>query len=39
MAIDYHTLKNWSFPVIEQTYIERDTMLTLAGIGTKPQFR
>lgn len=33
MAIDYDTLLNWSFPDIEQTYTERDSILYALGVG------
>jgi acyl dehydratase len=33
MALDYHKLKNWAFPDVEQTYSEKDTMLYALGIG------
>ncbi len=33
MAIDYEKLKNWSFPVLEQHYSEKDTILYALGIG------
>ena len=33
MTIDYDTLLNWSFPDIEQTYTERDSILYALGVG------
>ncbi len=33
MAIDYHKLKNWAIPEIEQRYTERDTILYALGVG------
>jgi len=33
MVIDYATLKNWKFPVIEQIYTEKDTMLYALALG------
>jgi acyl dehydratase len=32
-AFDYHTLKNWNFPVREHTYTEKDTILYALGAG------
>lgn len=33
MAIDYDRLMNWPFPLVEQTYTARDTILYALGIG------
>ncbi|WP_034301484.1 MaoC/PaaZ C-terminal domain-containing protein [Herbaspirillum sp. RV1423] len=33
MAIDYHKLKNWNFPVLEHSYTEKDSMLYALGVG------
>jgi acyl dehydratase len=33
MAIDYETLKNWSFPDLEHRYEVRDTILYALGVG------
>ncbi|MFL9924314.1 MaoC/PaaZ C-terminal domain-containing protein [Herbaspirillum lusitanum] len=33
MAIDYHTLKNWNFPVLEHSYDADDSMLYALGVG------
>jgi acyl dehydratase len=33
MAINYHELKNWQFPDITQSYIEKDAMLYALGVG------
>jgi acyl dehydratase len=33
MTIDYHTLRNWPFPDIEQTYSARDAMLYSLAVG------
>jgi len=33
MTIDYHRLKNWSFPEVRQRYGTKDTMLYALGLG------
>lgn len=33
MAIDYHKLRNWSFPVQEHVYTEKDAILYALGVG------
>lgn len=33
MAIDYHRLKNWSFPEVRHSYSEKDSMLYALGLG------
>ena len=33
MAINYQKLLNWSFPTIEQTYTEKDSILYALGVG------
>ncbi|MBB5390285.1 MULTISPECIES: MaoC/PaaZ C-terminal domain-containing protein [unclassified Herbaspirillum] len=33
MAIDYHKLKNWNFPVLQHSYDADDSMLYALGIG------
>lgn len=33
MTIDYHTLRNWAFEALEQTYTPRDAMLYSLGVG------
>ncbi|KAF1043168.1 MAG: hypothetical protein GAK35_02346 [Herbaspirillum frisingense] len=33
MAIDYHKLKNWHFPVLQHSYRAEDSMLYALGIG------
>ncbi|RJG02911.1 MaoC/PaaZ C-terminal domain-containing protein [Noviherbaspirillum sedimenti] len=33
MEFDYHRIKNWPFPELEQTYTARDTMLYALGLG------
>ena len=33
MAIDYDKLKNWPFPVVEQSYTSRDSILYALGLG------
>jgi acyl dehydratase len=33
MAIDYHQLKNWPVPDVEQAYTEKDTILYALGLG------
>jgi acyl dehydratase len=33
MAIDYHKLKNWSFPEVEHHYRAKDTILYALGLG------
>ena len=31
--MDYHNIKNWSFPEVVQDYTEKDTILYALGIG------
>ena len=31
--MDYHNIKNWTFPDVEQTYTENDSILYALGIG------
>src|SRR5215475_4947177 len=33
MTIDYHTLRNWPFKDVEQTYTARDAMLYSLAVG------
>lgn len=33
MPIDYDKIKNWQFPVIEQSYTAKDSMLYALGVG------
>lgn len=33
MAIDYHRLKQWKFPQVQQSYTEKDCMLYALGLG------
>jgi len=33
MAIDYHTLKHWTFPDVEHTYTDKDSILYALAIG------
>jgi hypothetical protein len=40
--MDYHNIKNWKFPEVDQTYTENDSILYALGIGfgqepTNPQ--
>jgi len=33
MAINYHTLKNWAFPEVEQAYTEKESCYYALGVG------